>query len=383
MLPLARAFQLTYIARSADLDQSREAATFLNDHGIKTVLVNQPLPLKRGGAFYARLAANLVSPLPYSVQSHTSEKMRRAVSQHAARNQTDVWQLEWSGYGYCIPSPTAPVVLQAHNIDALIWQRYRDSEPNWFKRKYIADQYRKYRSFERQAFSKASCVVAVSEADAQLARSMYGTRGVEVIDNGVDVAAHARIIPGPSSHRILFLGALDWRPNLDAVTILLDKIFPSVKAKLPGAILTIVGRSPPPWLRQRISEVEGAELCADVPTVAPYLASSSVMAVPLRIAGGSRLKILEALASGLPVVSTTIGAEGLLLEPDAHLSVADRQEDFVTALIQSLVNPGAARAQAERGRKAVSKLYDWNVLAERLGAIWQRVAEQSAHMPQL
>src|SRR5207248_5616112 len=133
----------------------------------------------------------------------------------------------------------------------------------------------------------------------------------------------------------------------------------------------LVGRNPPAWLRQRVAALPGVELHADVPDVRPFLARSAAMVVPLRIGGGSRLKILEALATGLPVVSTRVGAEGLCLEPGRHLTVVDAVDDMAAALLRCLRGPGEARAQAERGRQVVLQRYDWDRLADRLEAVWR------------
>lgn len=381
MLPLAKVHKLTYIARNTTLMDTKQASAFFADHGIETVFVDDPLQIKHGPAFYRKLAGNLVSTLPYSVASHISAAMQHAVSAYAASHAVDLWQLEWSGYSYCLSGQTAPVVLQAHNVDAILWQRYEEAEINPLKRWYISQQRRKFRTFENSAFHRASRVVAVSAADAAAARGLYGDLPIDVIDNGVDVAAYSRLQANAAAKTILFLGALDWRPNLDALEILLGEIFPLVRALRPDAKLSIVGRNPPVWLRQRIENIENTSLSANVADVRPYLAQSSVMAVPLRIGGGSRLKILEALAAGLPVVSTSVGAEGLALTAGTEITLADTPQALADALVDSLVNSVAAQRQAERGRTAVSKDYDWNMLADRLGSVWEYTVENTIRRP--
>src|SRR4051812_30826093 len=120
MLPLARRHRITYIARGqGDAQQNNRAKAFLSDHGVDAHIIDDPIARKRGLAFYGRLAGNLLSPLPYSVASHKSDKLRQAVAAFAARSGVDLWQLEWSGYLYALPGPTVPTVLQAHNVDTL------------------------------------------------------------------------------------------------------------------------------------------------------------------------------------------------------------------------------------------------------------------------
>lgn len=374
MLPLAARHDITLIARAADAVEREAAARFLRGHGIRPVLVDEPLASKQGPSFYLRLAANLASPLPYSVTSHISPAMRAAVRRHASEVPIDLMQLEFAGHLYCHEGLTCPLVIQAHNVESLIWKRYKETATDPLRRAYISTQHTKYLSFEKAAFHAADRIVAVSEADAELARKLYDDPPMAVVDNGVDVVGFGELKPDPSSNQVLFLGALDWRPNIDAVEQLLGEIFPALRARVPAATLAIVGRKPAAELRRRIEAVEGATLFADVPDVRPFLTGSAVMAVPLRIGGGSRLKILESLAAGLPVVSTAIGAEGLVLQHGRDLSIADTRADFAAALATALTDRGAALAQAAAGRRTVAARYDWSRLADRLEQIWLEAA---------
>jgi glycosyltransferase involved in cell wall biosynthesis len=236
-------------------------------------------------------------------------------------------------------------------------------------------QARKFAAFERQAFRRADRVVTVTEADAALVRDRFGARDVDVVDNGIDRAFFESVTPARDPSEILFLGSLDWRPNLDALALLLDRIFPAVRALEPSARLTIVGRTPPLALERRVAETEGATLIANVPDVRPYLGRAGVLAVPLRIGGGSRLKILEALATGMPVVSTTVGAEGLELKHGEDLDIVDDPDAFATRLVETIRSPQRAQAMAARGRHFVLERYDWDALANLLERSWERCVE--------
>ena len=359
--------------RNADRVEARAAREFLGDHHIQAVEVNHRVPSKSGLGFYARLAANLVSPLPYSVASHHGRNLTSAVHEIAARRRVDVWQAEWAAGVVALRGlPHARRVLMAHNVETLIWERYAETETNPLKRWYIHQQAHKFAAFERKAFAESDRVVAVSPDDAALIRNRFDCDRVDVVDNGIDRSYFESVVPDRDPGRILFLGSLEWRPNLDALNLLLDKIFPAVRQAEPCACLDVVGRNPPPALIKRLAETPGATLYANVADVRPYLARSGVMAVPLRVGGGSRLKILEALATGLPVVSSRVGAEGLELRPGVDLDIVENAEEMAPALINALRDPVTATAKAEQARIHVLERYDWNRLADLLERSWER-----------
>ena len=368
-LRLAPRHRITIIAHRND--ESAEASRFLHELGIEAILVDRVIPVKSGPRFYARLAVNLASPVPYSVASHSSQALRQAVQSHARRHRIDVWQVEAIMLVDALADlERCPKVIIAHNVESLIWQRYFEAAVNPLKRWYIKQQWRKFERFERRAFATATRVVAVSEQDATLIRDRFGGRDVDVVDNGIDRDYFEAVQPDPDPGTILFLGSLDWRPNLDAVELLLDRIFPAVRAAEPGARLLVVGRKSPESLSRRIAAMDGVELHADVPNVGPFLARAGVMAVPLRIGGGSRLKILEALACGLPVVSTRVGAEGLELVPGQHYIAADETETMARELVACIRDPEPAQSMAERARSFVLDRYDWDSLASKLESVW-------------
>jgi glycosyltransferase involved in cell wall biosynthesis len=381
-LRLARRHRLTYVChRNADPAEAREAAAFFAAHGIAPVVVDRAVPPKAGPRFYLRLAANLLSPLPYSVATHTGRALRRALGRVARARPVDLWHCEWTPYLASLDRLPGPRLVVAHNVESVIWQRYAETEEGAFRRWYVRRQADKWRRFERAALGRADRTVAVSDLDAARFRDDFGVRQVEVVENGVDTAYFQPAEGRREPARLLFLGSLDWRPNLDAVELLLGRVFPAVRAREPAARLDLVGRHPPAALRRRVAAEPGVELHADVADVRPYLGRCGIMVVPLRVGGGSRLKILEALASGTPVVSTRVGAEGLALEPGEHLGVVEDVEDLAGALVAGIRAPEEARHQAERGRRRVLERYDWDALADGLDEVWRRTAgpRQEAH----
>ncbi len=371
--------------KNPDRAEALDADDAVRALGIRTVVVDRAVPPKAGAGFYARLAGNLLSPLPYSVATHASPALAEAVRAHAAENAVDLWHCEWTPYAQVLRDALAERLagarwsVMAHNVESLIWRRYTEAADNPLKRLYIREQLRKFERFERWAYSSATAAVAVSREDAALMRSDFGATRVHVVENGVDVdffRPQRDVDRDPA--QMLFMGSLDWRPNQDAAVQLLTEVLPRVRAKVPHATAVLVGRRPPDWLRAKVTATPGAELHADVPDVRPFLARCGFLVVPLRIGGGSRLKILEALAAGTPVVSTRVGAEGLELAPDRDLIVADTPEELVDATLAAIRRPEELADTAESGRERVLAHYSWDLLAERLDSVWNAVARVPA-----
>ena len=373
LVPLATQHRITYLApRGHDANQDRLAEAELRDRGLSVIWADQHVPLNSGPLFGPRLAANLLSKFPYSVQRHSNSKLRQAAAKLETTSQVDLWHVEWTPYVHNLREHVrSPWVINAHNIESLIWRRYWETEPNLFKAWYIRQQWQKFEAFERAAFRDARCVIATTECDAELARQHYGTRTVEVVSNGVDLSHFEFVDKGRNPLELLFLGSLAWRPNLEAVRQLLDTIFPRIQATELAARLTIVGLDPPAWLSAQVERMAGVTLHGSVPDVRPYLARCGALLVPLSIGGGSRIKILEALASGCPVISTTIGAEGLHLRRGIDYLHVNKMDEFASATIEGILNYPRLAQTAASGNQVVREQYGWDQLSQKLGAIWE------------
>ncbi|MCS7270616.1 MAG: glycosyltransferase family 4 protein, partial [Gemmataceae bacterium] len=383
---LAERHRLTFFAhRHADPEEALAAQDAFARLGIRTIVLDRPLPAKSGATFYARLAGNLLSALPYSVASHAAASYVAAVRDFAQRQRVQLWHCEWTPYAQVLRAafgPTLPQLrwtIMAHNVESLIWQRYAAIEPHPLKRWYLRLQQVKYERFEQWAYTAATLTIAVSQADARLMQQRFGATRLAVVENGVDVEAFRpqRDVERDPYH-LLFVGSLDWRPNLDAVNLLLEQIFPAVAAAEPRARLSIVGRRPPQWLRLRCTAFPRVHLMADVADVRPFLACCGMLVVPLRVGGGTRLKILEALASGTPVISTTLGAEGLDLLPGQDLLIADSPQQFISAIHEAFRRPLELQDQAANARQKIIRRHSWNHLAQHLDDLWQATAD---HVP--
>lgn len=374
--------------RNADRAEGAAAEDAYRTAGMDVVVVPRAVARKHGPAFYARLAGNLLSPLPYSVESHASPELAGAVHDLAENDTPDVWHVEWTPYAQVLKDglgtqlARVPWVVTAHNVETQIWTRTAEAEQNPVKRWYVRRQESKFATFERWAYAGATRSVAVSEPDAAVIRNRFHAREVDVIDNGVDVrhfAPRRDVERDPAN--VLFLGSLDWRANQDAARMLLDVIFPKVRRAVPHATLSLVGRNPPAWLAERTKATPGATLHGNVPDVRPFLHTCGLLAVPLRIGGGSRLKILEALASATPVVSTAVGAEGLRLTAGRHLTVVENEAVMAPAIVEAIRDPEWYLGLADDGRRVVARNYDWDPLARKLVETWEAAEVEVATTP--
>jgi glycosyltransferase involved in cell wall biosynthesis len=379
---LAHRHRVTIIChRNPDRMESLAAEEAFHELGIDTIVVDRAIPPKSGPGFYARLAGNLLSPLPYSVATHSSPALADAARQFARENAVDLWHCEWTPYAEVLRSALGDDLthtrwtVMAHNVESLIWQRYMEAESNPVKRWYIRQQWQKFTHFEQWAYSEATMSIAVSPDDAKLMQEQFNVGRATVVENGVDVEFfQPRRDVDRDPGRLLFLGSLDWRPNLDAVVQLLDHIFPKVREQHPTATLSLVGRRPPEWLKERVATVPGVRVHADVPDVRPFLATCGMLVVPLRIGGGSRLKILEALAMETPVVSTRVGAEGLSLTPNREIITVENPTESADAIIHFVKHSDELQDTAERGRRRVLARYSWDPLADKLDTVWRDAA---------
>jgi len=373
MRRLAREFAITF-AYHREGGPAPEAEEAARDAGLELLPVDRAPLTKRGVRFAWDLGRNLLLRTPYMVMAHRTRALRAAVRDAVQRLAPALVHVEWTPLLANLPDEAnVPVCVAAHNVETLIWERYRQNEPGLARGLYIAAQVRKVRRFEQHAFRAADAVIAVSAADAARIRDWRGRGGVDVVANGVDAAHFA---PRPEAavdpDELLFVGSLDWRPNLDAVTWFVESAWPRVRAARPATTFTVVGRNPPPWLAARLAGVGGVRLEGGVADVRPFMARAALSIVPLRIGGGSRLKICEALAMARPVVSTSVGAEGL--DVGSGVVRADGAGPLADAILAALDDPEACRSRAAAGRERVLADYAWDRLAPLQAAVWGRLA---------
>lgn len=332
---------------------------------------------REGPALYARLFINLFSPYPFSVTKHYSSRYQKAYDELIKGSHWDLIQCEWTPYArFVMRSKNVPIVIVAHNVESQIWLRRALHGRNFAQKIFFRLQAWKMDSFERRAMENAHAVTAVTELDAQVMRQ-WANESVTVVPNGVDLKSYNEAYELERENEILSVASLDWFPNVDAIEYFVNEILPLVQRNHPTAVLRVVGRRPAGSLKERLSKVPGVDFVGEVADVRPYLDRASVIVVPLRIGGGSRLKILEALAAGKAVVSTSIGAEGLGLTSGREMRIADSSDDFASQVSELLASKETRRRLGAAGRKRVVEQYGWDGISRVLEGVWQKVAQNS------
>lgn len=370
---LAKMHEIHYLAYGRS--DSISYAAF-KDAGLHPVAVPNMIPDKSGPLFYARLAANLLSGLPYIVTSHYSELFKTEMMHLIGDLSFDLILCEWTPYAqYVRDIENIPRVVVAHNVESRIWRRYFDTEKNPAKKWYISRQVAKLEKFEKEIFDTCEGITAVSQSDACEITGICPGARVQVVDNGVDLEYFNHRAGPIDKDGLVFVGTMDWRPNQDAVTYFVKEIFPLIREKRPTVHAVFVGRKPPEFI-MAYNNIEGIKIVGSVEDIRPYVRGAAIYIVPLRIGGGTRLKILDAMAMQKPIVSTVVGAEGLDVSDGKNILLADSAESFADRVLE-LLNDGELQARlAQNGRTLVEEKYGWDSLAVKLERFLQEVAQR-------
>jgi len=360
---LAKSHSVRYLAFGRpDSDSHRQ---FEMD-ALNPIAVSPSFAAKQGVGFYLRLIANLFSSYPYIVTSHYSQAFQHAMEKAIKVDRPDLIICEWTPYAQYVGSILdIPRIVVAHNIETTVWRRYWENEKNLLKRWYIKVQVEKLIRFEEATFASIDGATAVTTDEACQISKMNDTLPVQVVENGVDLDYFRQGGQGAEKRKLVFTGAMDWRPNQDAVTYFVEQIFPLLRQTDQQLEAVMVGRNPPEFICD-YNRVDGITVTGTVDDVRPFIEQAAVYIVPLRIGGGSRLKILEALAMEKAVVSTSVGSEGLKVVNGRDVILADTPEKFAERIIELLNNESQRRSLGRAGRQLVEQHYGWPALAEQL-----------------
>lgn len=323
---------------------------------------------------------SLVSAQPFASRAVWSDDLQRAVADLCSREAFDVIQLESSLLcSLALPGGT-PTVLDEHNIEYEVFERMQDGESSVLRRGFNRVERRRTRAFEQRWWGKVDACVLTSEREEEIVRAVAPATRTAVVPNGVDLDYFCPTDVDPEPQSVVFNGLLRYRPNLDAAYFLVEEIWPLVLERAPGAKLTIVGRGDPLDLKRL--ERNAVAVAGEVPDIRPFLRRAAVVAVPVRMGGGTRLKVVEGLALGKALVSTTLGCEGVNVIDGEHLVVADSAEAFAAAVVDLFNSPERARRLGSAGRVLMKRDYSWDAAADTLDSLYAELVS-SEHQGQV
>ncbi len=265
-----------------------------------------------------------------------------------------------------------PSVLSLQNVDSAIWERLQGETTNLFYKFAYWTQKLAFQRYERVISPKFDAVTCTSDIDASVFQRYCADGAVKIVPNGVDITHFTPDFESEASAHLIYIGSMDWYPNEDAVSFFAEDVLPLIQDSVPDVKFSIVGGNPSARV-QSLAERKGVVVTGRVPEIKPYFAEATVFVVPLRIGSGTRLKILEALAMGKAVVSTTIGAEGLALRDGEDIFIADEPKAFADAVIRLLTDTSLRQKIGMRGRTRVEQDYDWRNIGKQLLGVYESV----------
>ena len=365
---LAKEHDVTYLANLPEeqaLASDEPGASYAQEK----IWVRSREPRKGSPAFYRDLLANLLfSTRPYVLDRYENEELADRILQLDASGRFDLIVCDFltPAVNFDFDRLRTPNILFQHNVEAQIWKRLAGEKTNPVVRLYFRDQYRRMHEAERLLSRPFDGVVAVSEEDAAQFRDEYGLENVlGAVPTGVDTEFFRPPEPRtPEPGLIGFLGSMDWMPNIECVHHFVDDIFPRIRREHPNARFRIIGRDPAPSVRALAEKDETVEVTGTVDDVRPHLDACEVLVVPLRSGGGTRIKIFEAMAQGVPVVSTTIGAEGLPVTDGETILIADEVGDLVMSVCRVLGEDEVGQRLSKYARVQLVARHGWSTVTK-------------------
>ena len=375
---LAAEHELTYLSYYGGLrDEAYEREILQHLPGTVTLHTGAPdtTPLER----YLDYVRRFPRLAPYPVTKFTDPRVRQMVTRWFEESRFDVAVCDFLASSLNFPKDlTTPTALFQHNVETVLWQRKAEVEVEWVERVISKIEYKKMKRFEPQQVRRFHHVIAVSDVDRDAMSTMVPPSSISVVPTGVDLKKF-QYDPSlrPAGQDVVFTGSMDWEANIDGVEFFCQEIWPLVLEQMPAARFLIVGRRP----NQRVQALAGAsvEVTGTVPSVEEYLRRASVFVVPLRIGGGTRIKIYEGMAVGKATVSTTIGAEGLDVTHGKDIILADDPATFAKAIIDFL-RDDAARRRFEAAAAATAQKYDWPVITRQFVDVLRETVQSASGM---
>jgi polysaccharide biosynthesis protein PslH len=335
---------------------------------LETVYRGKRLRLRYlAGAFFGRY--------PLLLASYDNKQMRDLIIREIRREKYDLIHIEPFYVYPSLPVTGLPLVVAEHNVEFEVYEKYARNVRIPLAQPILNFEAQRIKFWETKVLRKADRIIAVSDGDKAKLAEISGSKNITVVENGIDPEffAFAEKTFSGKTKRFLFVGNFLWLPNLDLLDRLVKQIWPGIKAKLPDATLTIVGHNIPRQVQHQDLR-SGIEFKGDVPDIRTEYAKADIMLAPVTIAGGSKYKILEAMAAGLAVITTKAGIDGLAVKPDQHLALSSGISDYADISADVYKNPGRWRTICRSARQFVEAKYGWAGIAPKLIQVWEKAA---------
>jgi polysaccharide biosynthesis protein PslH len=362
---------LSYYGGKRDESYERDVVQHLPG----TVPVYTAVPDPAGFMRHADYLRGLFGPAPYAVSRFISRQVQRLVAEWMGERRGDIAICDFLASTLNFPRVlTVPAVLFQHNVETVLWKRRSQFAANWMDRVISKIEYAKMARFEAMQVRRFHHVLAVSEEDRQAMSGMVNPSRISVVPTGVDLGKY-RYDPEahPTAPLVVFTGSMDWEPNIDGVEYFCANIWPHVLAHVPQARFRIVGRDPHVRVKRLISA--SVEVTGTVPSIVDHIRDAAVLVVPLRIGGGTRIKIYEGMAMGKATVSTRVGAEGLDVRHEHDILLADDPARFAEYVVRLLLDEEYRREREAAAASTVQR-YDWSAITRQFSNELERIIRQ-------
>jgi len=333
------------------------------------------VPMERGAIRDAwHMSRSFLTGQPFMMLRDDRKAMRDLIERLSAERHFDVVHADQLNMAqYAVRVPRTFKVLDAHNALWLLYKRLAAMMEPDPKKWLLERDWRLLKRYEGRVVRSFDAVLAVTEEDkVALLEAASVEREITVIPIAVDTEEIRLVTRRPEANHILHIGTMYWPPNIDGIWWFLREAYPLIRRQRPDVVFDVVGSRPPRRLRALSGDGTGVNVTGYVVDPTPYLEQAGVFIVPLRAGGGMRVKILNALAQGIPIVSTTLGAEGIAVTPGKDILIGDTSEEFAAAVLSLLNDRHLAAQMAQRGRQTVVQIYDYQRACRCLDEIYAR-----------
>jgi glycosyltransferase involved in cell wall biosynthesis len=361
---LAKLHKVTFFTYyAAEENDEHPSLTSLFD---KVVALPLNIRSGRGMGEALKYLSTYFSPLPYVISKYCYAEVAQRLRSVLAAEKYDLIICDFLTPAPLIPFDSGiPVVIFTHNVEAMIWKRHWEVAANPVWKFACRREFRKMQAAELDFLRRSAHVLTVSETDTDFFAKEIDRAKITTIPTGVETD-YFHPMEGEEPDSLVFTGSMDWMPNEDGILYFTEQILPLIRRRRPNTILWVVGRKPGKRVEALAAVDSGIRVTGRVEDVRPYIARGSVYVVPLRIGGGTRLKIFEAMAMGKAIVSTTIGAEGLPVSTGSDIMLADTPELFANAVCDLLESSDKRKQLGQAARQLVEERYSWAAVAKYL-----------------